>query len=185
MIPAMNRADLWVNLLGFQLLWWVAILGAARGLVWPALLLAPLLLAWHLRQASSPGREAVLLLLLTLLGAVADALLIASGWLRFSQADLGPALTPSWMLALWLGFATSLNVSLRWLRARPLMAALLGAAGGVASYAGGARLGAAVLPEPASALLAVALCWAVLMPLAGALALRLDGFAPRDPAVNS
>jgi hypothetical protein len=181
----MTRTTLWLNLLGFQLLWGVAVRGAARGggpaTMWLALGLA----GWHLHQARQPGRELRLLALVTLLGGLSDALLLRSGVLHFAAADLGPACPPSWMLALWLGFATSLNVSLRWMQGHPVWAALLGAVGGVASYAGGARLGAATLLAPVTALVLVALCWAALMPLFMWLARRLDGFAPGDGVVNS
>ena len=181
----MNRIGLGLNLLGFQLLWWVAVLGAARGGGLASALLALVVVGWHLHQAQQPGRALGLLAVVTLLGGLSDALLLHGGVLRFAAADLGPACPPSWMLALWLGFATSLNVSLRWLQGHPVWAALLGAVGGVASYAGGAHLGAATLLAPVTAMVLVALCWAALMPLFMRLARRLDGFAADDGVVNS
>jgi hypothetical protein len=82
-------------------------------------------------------------------------------------------------------FATTLNLSLGWLKGRPALAALLGAVGGPLAYFAGHRLGGIELPDPAVALLVQGLGWSVLMPLLTSLATRLNGFepvvAPRSP----
>jgi hypothetical protein len=46
------------------------------------------------------------------------------------------------MVFLWINFATLVNVSLKWLHGRYLLAALPGAVGGPAACYGGAQLGA-------------------------------------------
>jgi hypothetical protein len=79
-------------------------------------------------------------------------------------------------------FATTLNVSLRWLRGRPLLGALLGAVGGPLAYLAGAKLGGIELLEPALALSALAAGWALLLPLLQRLATELDGFAGQPGA---
>jgi non-ribosomal peptide synthetase component F len=83
------------------------------------------------------------------------------------------------MVALWAMFATTLNVSLRALRARPWLAAALGAAGGPLAYYAGARLGALQLADFHAGLAAIAVGWAWLTPLLLASARRNDGFARR------
>jgi len=85
------------------------------------------------------------------------------------------AMAPPWILGLWALFATTLNVSLNWLKGRWLVAALLGGIAGPLSYWAGARLGAVVLVEPVPALVALSIGWAILMPLLMALARRYDG----------
>ena len=92
-------------------------------------------------------------------------------------AALVEGAAPYWMVALWALFATTLNVSLRWLRARPWLGALLGALGGPAAYYAGARLGALELATAGAGLGAIAIGWAVLTPLLLGTARRLDGYA--------
>jgi hypothetical protein len=89
---------------------------------------------------------------------------MATGWQRFAGGQVLPALAPLWVVALWAQFATLLRNPLRWLRDRPLLAALLGLAGGPLAWASGARLGAVQLVQPAPALLLQAAGWAALTP---------------------
>jgi cell division protein FtsW (lipid II flippase) len=86
-------------------------------------------------------------------------------------------IAPYWMVAMWALFATTLNVSLRWLRPHVGLAALIGAVGGPAAYYAGARLGAIEFTVAGAAMAAIALGWAVLTPLLLRVAARLDGYA--------
>ncbi len=83
---------------------------------------------------------------------------------------------------MWLVFATTLNVSLRWLRGLPLAALGLGAVGGPLAYWGGERLGAMTFVVPVAATAAIAVGWVVLTPVLVRLARRFDGYAPAAPA---
>jgi hypothetical protein len=76
---------------------------------------------------------------------------------------------------MWLLFATTLNVSLRWLKHRPLLAAALGAVAGPAAYFAGYKLGGVQIPEFTTTMTALALGWAVFMPFLMLLSKRLDG----------
>ena len=78
--------------------------------------------------------------------------------------------------ALWSLFAITLNVSLRALRGRPAVGALLGLAGGPLAYLGGEKLGAVAFAQPANALLALALMMPLLALYANALGV-LGGMA--------
>jgi hypothetical protein len=86
---------------------------------------------------------------------------------------------------MWLMFATTINVSLRWLKHRLALAALLGAVAGPAAYFAGYRLGGVQIPEMALAMGALGCGWALLMPLLMAISARLDGMraAPSRPAL--
>lgn len=57
------------------------------------------------------------------------------------------SIVPIWILALWLGFATTLNVSLAWMQGKTITAVLFGAVGGPLAYLGAQKLGAVVLPS--------------------------------------
>lgn len=69
------------------------------------------------------------------------------------------------MLALSGNFVLALD-ALHWLAHRPALAVAVGAVGGPLAYLAGARLGAVTLrPTEAGALVAIALEWAVALPL--------------------
>ena len=67
---------------------------------------------------------------------------MAAGWLEYPSGILLSNTAPHWIVAMWVLFASTLNVSLRWLRGRWALATLLGAVAGPLAYYGGAGLGA-------------------------------------------
>lgn len=168
--------NLLANILVFQAGWFATVLGAANGLPWigPAAALAAV--ALHLRFAARPGVELRLVLTALGLGLVADSLLLATGWIAYPNGQWLPGAAPYWIGSLWVLFACTLNVSMRWLRGRYVLAAAFGAVGGPLSYLAGSRLGAMTFAEPVPALTALAIGWAVMMPVLVWLASRLDGY---------
>jgi hypothetical protein len=166
-----------VNVLLFQAGWFACVLGAAHGMPWVGLLGAATIVAWHLARAMQPKQELALVAVAAVLGALFETLLVQTGWVRFGTGVLIEGTAPGWMVALWASFATTLNVSLRWLRARTGLAALFGAVGGPAAYYAGAKLGAIELVRTDAALAAIAAGWAILTPVLLRVARRLDGYA--------
>ena|SRR5271165_2011727 len=165
------------NIILFQLGWFACVLGAARNLPWVGVLAAAAIIAWHLAHAARPWRELGLIAMAAAIGTVFETLLVRSGWVSFGSGPQLVVSAPIFMIALWANFATTLNVSLRWLRGRPLLAILLGAVGGPAAYYSGARLGAMDLIAPLPALGSIAAGWGVMTPLLLNLAQRFDGYA--------
>lgn len=166
------------NVAAFQLGWFACVLGAAYGMPWLGPLLALPVLGWHLASAARPARAALLLAAAALVGFALDTILIRAERLAFTEGVLVEGFAPYWMVTLWALFASTFNVSLRWLRDRLVLAALSGAIGGALAYWAGARLGAARILEPAwASLLSVALLYAVATPLLVLFARELDGFA--------
>jgi hypothetical protein len=166
------------NALLFQAGWLAAVLGAARGLPWLGLAAAAVAVAWHLARAPRALPELGLLALALAVGAVFETALVQAGLLRFETESLVAGSAPLWMMALWAVFATTLNVSLRLLRGRPVVAALFGAVGAPLAYYAGGRLGALEFVDMHAALAAVGAGWLVLTPALVAAAARLDGYAP-------
>ena len=82
---------------------------------------------------------------------------------------------PVWILALWLGFSTILNVSLRWMRNQHLVAILFGFVGGPLAYLGAEKLGALIMVSNIS-YVALALGWAIMTPTLLFISKRFDGF---------
>jgi hypothetical protein len=82
------------------------------------------------------------------------------------------------MVALWVAFATTLNASMNWLKGRRLLAFVFGAVGGPLAYFAGAKLGGVTFHDPAMALAALALGWAIITPVLVLIAQRLNGRRP-------
>ena len=163
------------NFLVFQAGWFATVLGAAHGAPWLGLAAVSVAVALHLRFTRRPGGEAWLLASAVLLGLVADSLLLATGWIAYPNGGWVPGLAPYWIVALWALFATTLNVSMRWMHGKPWLALVFGAVGGPLSYLAGARLGAMTFNDAFPAIIALAIGWGLAMPLLMRLARRLDG----------
>jgi len=165
------------NLVLTQIGWFACVLGAARGLPWLGTGFALAVVGWHLWRAPRGGVEAKLVLAAMAVGSTFDAAMQASGSLAFVNGHWLASLGPHWMTALWALFGMTLNVTLRWLKGRWLLCALLGAVAGPLSFVGGAKLGAATLVDPTLALGLLAIGWAAMLPLLVRLGMRWDGVA--------
>lgn len=86
---------------------------------------------------------------------------------------------------LWLGFASTLNVSLRWMHGRYWIGVLFGAVGGPLSYLAAEKLGAISMLQPQGLLITLAAGWAVMMPAMLWIAPKLNGFAPTLPLTKT
>ncbi len=155
-----------INFAAFQLGWFACILGAARGqTLWGPVVVA-LVLALHLARTRVRRGEALLALMAAGIGFLVDSGLIAVGAYAPVRWLLPSPLSTVWLVALWVNFATTLNVSLSWLHGKPLAAALLGAVGGPLAYWAGDRLGAIEMDRPLLVpLFAVGLAWCIVTPL--------------------
>lgn len=164
-----------VNIIAFQLFWFACILGGAWNSGWYAPAALAFVVAIHLGLARDKPRELELLVCCGAFGTFADSLMMHGGFIAFPSGSWVPFLCPFWMTALWIGFATLLNVSLAWLQGRMALAALLGLIAGPLSYYGGSRLGAIALhPDAALGLFAIGIEWAVAMPILLLMARSLD-----------
>ena len=166
------------NFLLFQLGWFASVLGAANGLPWVGPLTVIVVVAVHLRLAPKPIAETLLLLSCGIIGAVFDSVLVVSGWVSYSSGMFSPVFAPYWIIAMWCLFATTLNVSLRWLRTMPVVAAFLGLVAGPLTYLGGNKLGGIEFLDQATALVALGIGWAIMMPLLLRLSELFDGYEP-------
>jgi hypothetical protein len=169
------------NLAASEAGWFACVSGAANGLPWAGPLVVLAIIAVHLRLSKRPGSELGLVLAAIFIGLVADTLLVISGLVSYPSGTWIEGLAPYWILAMWGLFATTLNVSMKWLRNRKVLAAALGAVFGPLAYLAGQDLGAITFNQPLFAIVALAIIWAVAMPLLMALAIRLDGVSEKRP----
>lgn len=164
-----------VNLSAAEAGWFACVLGAANGMPWAGPLVVLALVAIHLRWAKRPGPELGLIFSAVLIGLFADSVLVFSGLVSYPSGTWLEGFAPYWILAMWAIFATTLNVSMKWLRNRNALSAAFGAVGGPLAYLAGEKLGAITFEEPVFAMIALAIIWALAMPLLMVLATRLDG----------
>jgi|DewCreStandDraft_4_1066084.scaffolds.fasta_scaffold00053_13 hypothetical protein len=167
-----------IDLAGFRLGRFACVLEAAHGLPRQGPLVALPVLGWHFATVANRRGDALLLIGGALTGLALDTSPIRAERIAFAQGVLVEGPGPCWMVCLRGPFASTLDVSLRWLRERPRLAAVLGAVGGPLAYWADGELGAAKILEPTGAThLAVAAANAVATPALLAVARRLDGFA--------
>ena len=159
------RLMIW-NVVSVQVGWFACVIGAAQGFNWFGPVVVAALVVIHLALVAERRRELATLAAAGLFGYAIDSLMVLASIFDFpAQARLGAPSTV-WMVALWVNFATALNVALYWLQRRPASAALLGAIGGPMAYYGGTVFGALLAPAGATVLIAgVAIQWALATPL--------------------
>ena len=112
---SLHRPGPLVNFMLYQVAWLACVLGAAKGQPLIGVGVALLVVAQHLALSPNAGQELKLILLTGLLGGAWETWLVTQGWVRYTGAEI-PWLPPVWIIALWLAFATTFDVSLRWLQ---------------------------------------------------------------------
>ncbi len=174
-----------LNVAAFKIGWVSSVVGAAQQMPWIGPVVVAIAVAVHLRFSPRPAAEMLLLAACALLGGLFDSLLVASGWVQYPSGLVSPLLAPYWIVGMWVLFATTLNVSLRWLKSRKVLAAMIGAISGPLSYVAGAGLGAIEFLDRATALMALAIGWAVILPLVLHIADLCDGDTVGNPAAGN
>ncbi len=176
--PDMSRSLIISNFVLFQIGWFACVLGGANQLALVGSLVALILIALHIWRAQAPLAEIRLLLVALGIGIVFESILTFTNISQYADGILFEGFAPHWMVLMWGLFATTLNVSMRWVKSLPLPAiALLGAILAPLSYLAGNRLGAVVFPDTTLALITIALGWVILFPLLVVFARRNDGYA--------
>jgi hypothetical protein len=166
-----------INFFLFQIGWFACVLGGAHAQPWAGTAVAAAIVALHLARAANPAAELKLVLLAALLGGVWDSALVALGWIAYPSGTLIAGTAPYWIVAMWMLFATTLNVSLRWLKQHAFLAILFGAIGGPLAYYAGEMLGAVKFIDWQTAIAAQGIGWGMLLPLLVMFSNRYDGMA--------
>lgn len=167
--------NLLINIIAFKIGWISAVLGGANGLPLAGTGVILMAIVVHLSVVEEPSRELTLVLLIGLVGLCADSILVAAGWLTYANGTIVTGLAPYWIVAMWMLFATTLNVTFRWLRSRLVLAAAIGAISGPASYYAGSKIGAVEFTQFIPAVVGLGVAWMFLFPMFLTLARFLDG----------
>lgn len=163
-----------INILAFKIGWVSSVVGVAIDIpmLGPAAIL--LAIAIHLLVVNRPVSEFVLIIATGVIGAGVDSIMISAGWLSYPSGTLLAGFSPYWIIAMWMLFATTFNVSFRWLQSKIFLAVLLGALSGPLSYYFGAKFGAVTLNDFTSSMIALSVGWGALIPALLLLAKWLD-----------
>lgn len=163
----------WANLIGNQLVWLCAVVGAGHGWQWPALLAATLYVGSQVLTSRQPRVDLRLLLVAMACAWLVDASAAASGAVRYAAAPLGWA-PPPWIMALWAAFAMTLTTSMSFLQRHLVLPILFGMLLAPLAYLSASRgFGAVQFRAPAwQGLLVLGLGWSIALPLLCAAARR-------------
>lgn len=150
--------NFWINLIGFQLIWWICVL---FGNTW--LVIVWLLVALHLFFHREPVTELFSILICATIGFVIDTLLTLNGIFMFQNHSEFPS---AWLFALWISFSATLRQSLKFFTKHYTLAAILGALGGSGAYLTAEQFGQFDFGLPLwNTGLLLAFIWSVLFPL--------------------
>ncbi len=166
-----------LNLLFFKIAWVACVAGAAAGFPLAGALVVAAAAAFHLKPARNPRSEMLLLAAAAALGLGWETMLVATGVLSYDAGVMMAGVAPYWIVAMWVLFATTLNVGMRWLHRSTLVAIIAGAIGGPLSFLAGERAGAVTFADPLLSLAVISVGWAVLLPFLVRVAARFDGHA--------
>ncbi len=152
-------------LVAFNVGWFACVLGGAQG--WPILgsLVALAIVTTHISLSARPAQEIQLALFSGLIGVLFESLLAGAGLLSFQSGVILPGTAAIWIVVMWINFAPLLNTAFRFLQGKPILAALVGLAGGPLAYLGGQGLGAVEIHGGIAGLAVIGVIWAISMPL--------------------
>lgn len=153
------------NFILYNVGWFACVYFAAEGLAWVGPVAVVLVSAAHLLSTAAWKKEALTLFIAAVMGFTWESLLVWTGVLSYPTAPgIGP-FAPLWIVALWVNFATTINVSLAWVKRSFWLAALFGMFGGPLAFAAGEAMGAVTFGDPVWSLVIIGAGWAVLLPL--------------------
>ena len=148
-----------VNLAVFEVGWLVCVMGGDFFAV--AFTLFALILHGYLVLGSQS--EWKFIVCVVAVGCLWDVAMAKIGVINYTEVT--PLGIPLWLICLWVLFATTFMHGLRWLNERYLLAGLLAAVLGPATYWAGGNLNDAHLGEPITASFVImAAGWALLFP---------------------
>jgi uncharacterized membrane protein YqjE len=166
------------NFVGFQVGWFACVLGAANNMPLLGSLIAFFLVIHHLYRLSFVAKECCLILVAIVVGFIWETVVVNQDFLFYPSSSQVAVFAPHWLVMMWALFATTINVSMGWLKRRWGLAVILGAIFGPMAFLGGEKLGAVVFLDATMALIVLSLGWAMLMPLMLWIADYINGFNP-------
>ena len=129
----------WVCLIGYQLVWFAAVIGAEHGLAWPGVAGMLIYACCQLGLMHDYKTHFALMAAALVMGSIVDGGLAFSGLAHYGAPWPSAVFAPVWILALWMTFSLTFTISLAYLQKKLWVAVLFGAIGGPLAYLSASR----------------------------------------------
>jgi hypothetical protein len=117
---------------------------------------------WQLHPERRQANDFKLVFIALVMGLVIDSAWVIGGVLEYPNAWPNNGLAPAWIIIMWVGFALTVNHSLKWMKSHPSLPIIGGLVGGPLAYFSGMKLGAVeFLIDPMQTAIMLAVAWAV------------------------
>ena len=154
-----------INILGFQIGWWLCALGAKNSLDYIGPIYMLVFVALHLVCFSKKYSEFILIIIGMILGLVVDSSFKYFNIIDYLSMNIESIFAPAWIVAMWAGFCATLNHSLSWLKNRLFASFILGAVFGPLSYIAGLNMDIIYfISSPVTASIILAITWGISIP---------------------
>lgn len=169
-----------INFLFFQAGWFACVLGAANSMFWLGPFVVLVVSFYYFLVRSNFIREFFFILIVSFIGLFWENLIIAFDIVQYPSGKQIIGLAPLWIVAMWISFSTTIDISLSWLNGRKVLSTLFGFIGGPLAFYGGEKLGAVDFPDRDLSFLVLAIGWGVIFPLLFYISNSLDKFFIKD-----
>ena len=154
-----------VNFIGFQVGWFACVLGAANDKELLGMIIALGVIIYHVVTQGNSRKEIKLVLVAVPIGLLWETWVLNLDILSYPSHPELLFWPPSWLIMMWALFATTINLSMGWLKGRWALSVLMGAVFGPLAFIGGEKLGAVVFLDSTLSIITLSVGWGLLMPL--------------------
>jgi hypothetical protein len=154
-----------VNFIGFQVGWFACVLGAANDKELLGIIIALGVIIYHVINQGDSRKELKLVLAATVIGLFWETWVLNLDILRYPSHPEALFWAPTWLIMMWALFATTINLSMGWLKGRWILSVFMGAVFGPLAFIGGEKLGAVVFLDSTMSIITLSIGWGLLMPL--------------------
>ena len=154
-----------VNFIGFQVGWFACVLGAANDKELLGMIIALGVIIYHVINQGDSRKELKLILVALAIGLLWETWILNLDILRYPSHPDALFWAPTWLIMMWALFATTINLSMGWLKGRWALSVLMGAVFGPLAFIGGEKLGAVVFLDSTLSIITLSVGWGLLMPL--------------------
>lgn len=171
-------------LIGYQLVWFAAVIGAEHGLSWPGLVGMLIYASIQISLTGHVKTHLSLMVAAIVMGCLVDGGLAYSGLVHYRAPWPSPAFAPLWIVSLWATFSLTFTISLAYLQKRLGVAVLFGAIGGPVAYISASHgFHVVTFSDPSwHGLLFLGTGWAIATPILAWLSGRTPAAAPTSTA---
>jgi hypothetical protein len=163
-----------INFIGFQIGWFACVLGAVYEMELLGILIALIIVFYHIISQPNRCDEISIIFAAVIIGLLWESWVLGLNILRYpSHPDIF-FWAPHWLIVMWALFATTINLSMGWLKGRWILAMLMGAVFGPLAFVGGEKLNAVVFLDQTLCIIVLSVGWGLLLPLLLWLAGRIN-----------